>query len=138
MIEIHQSFTWCPLIRHYILTKCHWMFHDYHLEHSLKPLVWWKVHQLSTRMCPLSPKYQQHATIYVLESTYDNLLEHTLTPLIWQKVPLQKIMYYITIQFVTTCNYSSFAAMFYNHLFNFVINFVTMLWLLNHTSFHID
>jgi hypothetical protein len=86
----------------------------------------------------LSPKYQQNVTIHVLESTYNNLLEHPLKPLIWQKVPLQKIMYYLTIQFATTCNYSSFTTMFYNHLFNFFINFVTMLQILNCTTFHID
>jgi len=56
---------------------------------------------------------------------------------------LQEILYYVAIQFVTAFNYPSFATLFNNftannHLFNILIIFVTMVQLLNFTSFHID
>jgi hypothetical protein len=49
---------------------------------------------------------------------------------------LLEILYYVTIQFATTCDRSSFATMFLsflqisNHRFHFIIIFVTMMQLL--------
>jgi hypothetical protein len=56
---------------------------------------------------------------------------------------LLELLYYVTIQFTTTCDYLSFAIVFLifttiHHLFKFVIIFMTMVKLQNYTSFHID
>jgi hypothetical protein len=55
---------------------------------------------------------------------------------------IPKKLYYVTIQFVITCDYLAFATMFYittnNHFYFFKTIFATMVPLKNYTYFHID